>query len=926
MRLAAAVDSQRCGARFRAWLGSYAGGRRGKEDPSHTCTCRADRRKLRFPMPIVGLVLVSPLGHFASDDDLRENAGQYIHAPQVYARDVLARSRALAADAFAPLRIEVRIGAISELSASKQNFLQNQLLPAAVRWLGTALMVKPAAANIKASRFCSSVFETSGVCHTEGALPSCGTASNGASLPIAADLLDELRFCNICDDSGSCSGCDTSPAGAGAAADFVLFASAVSTAGCSGSTLAYAGTCQRDQHDRPVFGHANFCPASVDDTAASWESQLATALHELVHALGFSSGSWPLFRYDDGSPRTIRGDDGLPKRTAVTCVDGSTQTIRKPSTNTIALGSERGLTVNRMVTPRVVSVVKDIFGCSSLVGAELENQPTGGAGACFGSHWEQRLFMNELMAPVDSHVAIKSALTLAALEDSGWFRANYSVAEPLLWGRGKGCSYVTSPCVSGGGTAALDGMCTSAGATGCTADYRARGYCNLVTYPEDLPLANQYFADPKLGGAVTQADHCPHYRSYASGQCAAPGNSPSARGLRNYRAESYGASAYCMGPSSLSQEVDGWVTTATPGPSCHETRCTAGGLLEIKLVLSDGTTEAWVTCTSPGQTINGRDVSPSISGTVTCPSASIELLCQPHACPGLPCDGTDACTGGICSCGPAFGVACQEPPSRPPPLPPTPPPSPPPPSPPSCPPSPPAPPPSPPPPSPPPSLPPLPGAPPAQPGFSWRPRAVKFVTVCAGDVNSFNVTAFAIALADLLPGVFWTDILVNVTAASVEVTSTIATDTDAIAASTLSVLTNAASMGAAYLSGALGVTVERARLPVTVLKQEELPSPLPPLLPPPSPASPAPAPPPPADSSTMQFFKTLPLYYVVAGSLVVGMLVLLCIACYFRGRERKRRDAPEAPPPRRERNRHQHVQIERPKGDRDQLPGLGQRL
>jgi hypothetical protein len=193
-------------------------------------------------------------------------------------------------------------------------------------------------------------------------------------------------------------------------------------------------------------------------------------------------------------------------------------------------------------------------------------------------------------------------------------------------------------------------------------------------------------------------------------------------------------------------------------------------------------------------------------------------------------------------------------------------------------------------------------------------------------VSSFNVTAFAIALADMLPGVFWTDILVNVTAASVEVTSTIATDTDAIAASTLSVLTNAASMGAAYLSGALGVTVERARLPVAVLKQEELPSPLPPLLPPPSPASPAPAPPPPADSPTMQFFKTLPLYYVVAGSLGVGVLVLLCIACYFRRRERKRRDAPEAPPPQRERNRHQHVQIERQKQERDQSPGLGQRL
>lgn len=68
--------------------------------------------------------------------------------------------------------------------------------------------------------------------------------------------------------------------------------------------------------------------------------------------------------------------------------------MRKPDANTVALGAERGLVVNRMVTPRVTSVVRNIFGCDSLVGAELENQPTS-TNACFGSHWEQRLFMNE---------------------------------------------------------------------------------------------------------------------------------------------------------------------------------------------------------------------------------------------------------------------------------------------------------------------------------------------------------------------------------------------------------------------------------------------------------------------------------------------------------------------------------------------------
>ena len=75
--------------------------------------------------------------------------------------------------------------------------------------------------------------------------------------------------------------------------------------------------------------------------------------------------------------------------------------------------------VNRMITPKVVAVARDLLGCSTLVGPELENQPTT-SGSCFGSHWEQRLFTQEMMASTASHNSFMSALTLAALEDSGW--------------------------------------------------------------------------------------------------------------------------------------------------------------------------------------------------------------------------------------------------------------------------------------------------------------------------------------------------------------------------------------------------------------------------------------------------------------------------------------------------------------------------
>ena len=68
----------------------------------------------------------------------------------------------------------------------------------------------------------------------------------------------------------------------------------------------------------------------MSDAADEFDEQLATAIHELIHALGFSSSSWPLFRNADGSPMTPRGDDGAPLSTSYTCpTDGVTRTVQE---------------------------------------------------------------------------------------------------------------------------------------------------------------------------------------------------------------------------------------------------------------------------------------------------------------------------------------------------------------------------------------------------------------------------------------------------------------------------------------------------------------------------------------------------------------------------------------------------------------------
>ena len=93
----------------------------------------------------------------------------------------------------------------------------------------------------------------------------------------------------------------------------------------------------------------------------------------------------------------------------------------------------------------VLEVGRKYYNCSDLDGVELEEY--GGNGTA-GSHWEARILLGEYMnGVIYTEEQVISEFTLALLEDTGYYKANYYTGGLMRYGKNKGCSFVRGQCV-----------------------------------------------------------------------------------------------------------------------------------------------------------------------------------------------------------------------------------------------------------------------------------------------------------------------------------------------------------------------------------------------------------------------------------------------------------------------------------------------
>ena len=114
------------------------------------------------------------------------------------------------------------------------------------------------------------------------------------------------------------------------------------------------------------------------------------------------------------------------------------------------------------------------------------------------------------MISFDYQEVVISDITLALLEDTGFYKINYYTGGLFRYGKNQGCAFLKKKCLynNGDSTSFPNEFCFEKGIALCTSSHLAKGDCFIRNYTKNLSDKYSYFLDRKLGGLVS-IDYCP---------------------------------------------------------------------------------------------------------------------------------------------------------------------------------------------------------------------------------------------------------------------------------------------------------------------------------------------------------------------------------------------------------------------------------
>jgi hypothetical protein len=293
-----------------------------------------------------------------------------------------------------------------------------------------------------------------------------------------------------------------------------------------------------------------------------------------------------------------------------------------------------GINYNFLCTPRVKKEARNLFDCDDIPGAPLENQASGSYGL---SLWDRRYFGNEYMTASNPRTPSYSRVSFAVLEDTGWYKIDYSYADPFYWGKDEGCDFFDDKCIDNE-KASFPVFCTeNPGADGqnamCSHDHLSQGYCHKVQYSTELPERYQYFDDPTVGGGSNYTDFCPIVNTYANGDCRDAANNVS---YESQVGEYFSVTSRCF---------DATINNESNAVCLQVLSCEGTSKVRFKFGQTSGTF-AEIT-NKEFQCSEGETVKVAEDFVINCPKAN--LICAPMPCLNK-CFGAGTCTSGICNC------------------------------------------------------------------------------------------------------------------------------------------------------------------------------------------------------------------------------------------------------------------------------------
>ncbi|KAL4623603.1 leishmanolysin-like peptidase [Arapaima gigas] len=415
------------------------------------------------------------------------------------------------------------------------------------------------------NKFCRFLWHNSSVANYN----KCGRANENykAETCLGVTIPDEhLRGCAVYPHPDLSSKVVLRPDGEGLPeTDLVLYLYAQSADRCHDtSVLAYAVHCHADRHGRPLAGVVVVCRDWLRGDGYSHARTVQTVIHELFHVLGFSKQLFSSWK-DCSSPRRL--GDGCSPWGHVTNIDHNGQV--------------------RIYTQSVVQAMQTHLGSSDAeLGGPLENLGPH----TFSSHWEARVLQGSIMTAAlgNPELVRLDPVTLAALQDTGWYRVNQSAAQSLEWGRGQG-EHFGSLTTCGDNSSTF--FCTGSG-SGCHYLHLHKGACRTDDY----------------------LDGCHIYKpSATASECWKEGSGRATE----WSEEIYGSDSRCFfSDLRVSERAN---VSLSPGGSvqgrCYRHRCTGLNRYQLQVLGSD-----WVDCPA------GTSIQVSgYRGSVLCPD---NILCR----------------------------------------------------------------------------------------------------------------------------------------------------------------------------------------------------------------------------------------------------------------------------------------------------------